>query len=314
MLAAADVLFDPAAAYPQVGELRATLARRDWAATRSVIESAPADARCLLVREGSDLPGLEDLLLRVLADDPDDALAAALLGTHLIEVGWRIRTRARARHVSREQFVAFRAWLTRAEHVLLEATARHPEEPAVWVARITSSRGLELGPAEGRRRYDRLRASDPHNYLGQSQFLQLMCPKWAGTWEKLHAWAREEMLASPPGSLAGALVAEAHLEHSIDMAYVQRQAYFGPARDELHYAAHHSIWNPDFRRPAGWVHAASAFAMAFSQAGDEQAAARTFSLLGSLASVRPWEYLGADVAAVVRDRRRRAHAAAGGPR
>jgi len=311
MMGAFDLQFDLAAAHPQVGEVRTAVARRDWSTARSVIDNAPADARSLLVREAADLPDLEGFLLGVLAADPEDALAAALLGTHLIEVGWRIRTRARAVHVSREQFAAFRAWLTRAEHVLLEAAARHPREPAIWVARITSSRGLELGQAEARRRYDRLRAVDPHNYLGQSQLLQQMCPKWGGTWEKLHAWAREETVASPPGSLTGALVADAHLEQTVGLAYVERQARYARARDEMYYAAHRSIWNPEFRRPAGWVHAASTFAMVFSEAGDEQAAASTFSLLGSHASRMPWAYLGSDVAAVVRDRRQRAYAAVG---
>jgi hypothetical protein len=84
--------------------------------------------------------------------------------------------------------------------------------------------------------------------------------------------------------------------------------------DELHDAAHRSIWDPDFQRPAGWVQAASTFAMAFSLAGDEQAAALSFSVLGEFSSETPWNLLGGDVAAVVHARRKRAYAAAGGPR
>jgi len=114
------------------------------------------------------------------------------------------------------------------------------------------------------------------------------------------------MLAAPPGSLSGALVADAYIEHWFELVPMQRGPYFAAARDELHYAAHRSIWHPGFPRSAGWVHAASTFAMAFSLSGDEQAAASTFSLLGNLASDRPWDYLGQDVAAVVRARRLRA--------
>jgi hypothetical protein len=308
-----DVLLDPAAAYPAVGGLRAAIARRDWAGTRAVLESAPADARCLLIRFGSDENDLEDFLRSVLAADPDDAVAGAMLGFHLIDVGWRIRTGARAKNVSREQFAAFFGWLRRAEQVLIEAAARNPAEPAVWVARLISARGLQLGLAETRRRYDRLRALDPHNISGQGQFLQTLCPKWSGSWEQLHPWAREEMLAAPPGSLSGALVAAAHIEHWADLKGDERKAYLvhPPLRAELLEAAHRSIWHPEFRRVAGWVQQTSTFAMAVSLVGDQQAAAASFSMLGDLGAKFPWQYLG-DPAAAIRERRARAYAAAAG--
>jgi hypothetical protein len=304
------VLIDPAAAYPQVGELRAAIARRDWAGTRAVIESAPADARCLLVREGSDVDEpIEGFLREQLRADPDDSLAGAMLGTHLIGVGWKVRTRARAQQVSREQFATFHGWLRQAEQVLIDTAARTPAEPAAWVARLTSARGLQLGLAESRRRYDRLRAIDPNNYAGQRQFLQRLCPKWSGSWELLHGWTREELAAAPPGSLAGALVAEAHIEHWLDVPDAEEKAYLSdPAvRTELLEAAGQSIWHADFARPTGWVHAASCFAMMFSLVGDQEAAARTFAQLGDLGSASPWDYLG-DPQTVIAERRARAGA------
>ncbi len=310
------VLLDASAAYPAVFELRAALARRDWAATRVVLESAPADARCLLIRVGSDEQNLEEFLRQVLARDPEDSIAAAMLGLHLIDVGWKIRGRARANQVSREQFGAFFGWLRQAEQVLIDGAARHPEEPAIWVARLISARGLQLGLAEARRRYDRLRAVDPHNYLGQTQFLQALCPKWSGSWDQLHPWAREEMLAAPPGALAGALVAEAHIEHWLDLDGAEERAYLAapPLRDELVDAAHRSIWHPEFRPVGGWVQATSAFAMAFSLLGDQQAAAASFSRLGNLAARFPFQYLGGELTTAIRERRARAYAAAGAAR
>jgi hypothetical protein len=310
------VLLDASAAYPAVLQLRAALARRDWAATRVVIESAPADVRCLFIRVGSDEQHLEDFLRQVLARDPEDSMAAAMLGLHLTDVGWKIRTGARADHVSSRQFSSFFALLRTAEQVLIDGAARHPEEPAIWVARLISARGLQLGLAETRRRYDRLRAVDPHNYLGQTQYLQALCPKWSGSWEQLHPWALQEMLAAPPGALAGALVAEAHVEHWLDLDGEQERAYLAaaPVRDELVEAAHRSIWHPEFGRAGGWVQATSAFAMAFSLVGDQQAAAASFSLLGNLAARFPFQYLGGELTAAIRERRARAYAAAGAAR
>jgi hypothetical protein len=311
-----EVLLDPAAAYPALAELRAALVKRDWTACRAVLDAAPTGLRTLLIRVGAQWPGVDDFLRAARNKDLDDAAAGAMLGFHRIDVGWRIRTRARAQNVSREQFASFFDWLRKAERVLIDAAARNPGEPAIWAARIMSARGLELGLAEGRRRYDRLRAADPYNYVGQSQFLQMMCPKWAGSWDRLHAWTREELLAAPPGKLSGGLVAEAHLEHWFDLQAAEQKAYMADpkVRDELVEAAERSIWHGDFRRDAGWVAAASAFAMAFGLAGDQRSAAASFTVLGDLASRFPWEYLGNDVTGTVRDRRKRAYAAAGGTR
>jgi hypothetical protein len=313
---AAVVLLDPADAYPQLAALRTAIAGRDWRACRAVLDPEPASMRSMLIRLGGNESNLlTDFFRAARNKDPEDAAAGAILGFHLIDVGWRVRTEKRAKYVSRDQFKAFFAWLRQAEQVLIDTAARHPGDAAVWVARIISARGLSLGLAEGRRRYERLRVADPHNYIGQSQFLQMMCPKWAGTWDQLHAWAREESAAAP-GSLAGGLVAEAHIEHWLDLSGAEQTRYLADARvrDELNVAAQLSIWHADFRRDAGWVQAASAFAMAFGLVGDEYGAARSFALLGDLAAKFPWRYLGGDESAKIRAARRRAYAATGGVR
>jgi len=308
-----EVLLDPARAYPGLTDLRAALVQRDWAACRVVLDAAPTGSRTLLIRAGAEWPGLDEFLHATRRADPDDAAAGAMLGFHRIATAWKIRTRARPQYVSREQFAGFFTWLRQAEQVLVDAAARNPDEPAIWAARIISARGLELGLAESRRRYDRLRAIDPYNYVGQSQFLQTMCPKWAGSWDGLHTWTREELHAAPPGKLTGGLVAEAHVEHWFDLPAAEQKVYLAdPAvRDELVEAAERSIWHADFARDAGWVAAASAFAMAFGLVGDQRSAAASFTVLGDLAADFPWEYLDGDVAGTVRDRRKRAYAAAG---
>jgi hypothetical protein len=310
----ATVLLDPAAAYPEVTEVRTALHRRDWPAVRALLDRLPPAARSLLIRFGSDEDDLEQFLRGVLAADPEDSAAGAMLGFHLVDVGWKVRTGARATNVSRAQFDTFHGWLRRAEQVLIDAAARHPADPAVWSARLISARGLDLGLAETRRRYDRLRALDPHPYQGQTQFLQTLCPKWSGSWEQLHAWSREEMLAAPLGSLQGALVAMAHIEHWSDLKGPEQQAYLElpHVREELREAGHRSIWHPHFRRSPGWVHAVSTLAMAFSLVRDEPAAGSAFVMLGELATDLPWAYLAGDTVTTIRKRRARALAAVQG--
>ncbi|MFI5890629.1 hypothetical protein ACIA5D_10990 [Actinoplanes sp. NPDC051513] len=289
------VLLDAADAYPEVTKVRDALAGRDWSAARAVLDAASPAGRSMLIDFAAEGDDLEDFLQYVVATDPDDTAAVAMLGMHLIKIGWNIRSGARAQYVSSEQFESFHDWLRRAEAVLLDGVARNPADPALWFARLTSARGLELGLAETRRRYQKLAAIDPHHLPGQSQYLQRLCPKWSGSWETLHPWCREAMLAAPPGAVQGVLVADAHIEHWLDLDDGADARYLEspPVRAEVYEAAQRSIFHAEFRRNYGWVQAASTFAMLFVLFDDAKTAAAAFGLLGDLGTEHPWHYFGA---------------------
>ncbi|MFD1373943.1 hypothetical protein [Actinoplanes sichuanensis] len=193
-----DVVLDLVAAYPHIGVLRAALARRDWPACRQAIDAVPLDNRTGMIRVAAGEKDLEGFLRDVLRRDPSDGAATAMLGEHLIGVGWEIRTGAWARDVSAEQFKAFHEWLGRAEEVLIEGAARNPRDPAVWTVRLISARGLSLGIAEARRRYERLSLAHPHHLPAQRQLMDQLEPKWGGSWAQMHTFAREAMRAAPP--------------------------------------------------------------------------------------------------------------------
>lgn len=300
------VEFDAAAAYPEIAAMRAALARRDWTACRVLLDAAAPALRTRLITDSADRDGIEDFLRYVLSGDPDDSAAAALLGYHLIRVGWKIRSGYRAQYVSDEQFRQFHEWLRRAEQVLIEAAARNPRDPAVWAARLVSARGLQLGLAEVRRRYDRLAAIDPHHLPGQLQLQQSLCPKWSGTWEQMFAFSRECMLAAPAGGAGAMILAEAHIERWLDHDQEQSDRYFRDpgVRAELLTAAERSVLHPGFAaRPYGWLGAANAFAFVFGEMGDRPRAAAMFAILGPFAEESPWHYLAGDPADIVRNRR-----------
>jgi hypothetical protein len=189
--------FDVAAAHPEVASLRDALHRRDWTSARALLDAAQPASRAFLIHEGGEQPGIDGLLRYILDSRPDDTAAAAMLGAHLIIMAWKVRTRARAAQVGPEQFERFQEHLRQAEQVLMAAAAHDPRDAAVWVERLFTARGLQLGLSEARRRYDRLARVDPHNLPGQRQLLQSLCPKWGGTWDGAHAFARECMLAAP---------------------------------------------------------------------------------------------------------------------
>ncbi|MFD7476503.1 hypothetical protein ACFV8Z_31250 [Streptomyces sp. NPDC059837] len=210
--------FELASAFPEVGWLRQATAARDWAGIRRYADGLPQGTdRAFLVRVVAEVPGVEHFLREVVAAAPDDVLALTTLGTREIEIGWEIRSSARAEHVSREQFRQLHEHLRQAEQLLIRATALDPSHDAAWAARLTTAMGLQLGQNEARRRYDRLAAYHPHHLTGQARLLQQLCPKWSGSWEAAHGFARECLLNSPEGSLSGGLVAEAHLERWLDL-------------------------------------------------------------------------------------------------
>ncbi|MDP9797901.1 hypothetical protein J2S43_006413 [Catenuloplanes nepalensis] len=278
--------FDPASAYPEVGLLRAALRDGDWPAVRALYDPMGWDGRALLVREAADAG---DLLQRVAAEDPADGAAAAMLGCHLVVAGWRVRGSGSAQFVTREQWTGFHDHLRRADAVLSAATAHDPGNLTAWQQRVKVARGLEMGQAEARRRYDRVAAIDPHHRDTQSLYLQQLAPKWSGDLATMHGFARERMLAAPEGAHNAVLVAEAHLEH----VFIEGVEYLRTAevRAQLHEAAERSVWHPAFRRTPGWVVVLNHFAGAFAAAGENAAAARVFGDLGPFATDLPWDYL-----------------------
>ncbi|WP_436523882.1 hypothetical protein [Actinoplanes sp. HUAS TT8] len=299
-------VLDPAAAYPKIAELRSFLDARDWAAARTLLDAAEPVERDSLIRAGGEGAGREEFLRGVLRDDPDDSAAGAMLGQHLIDEAWKIRTGYRATHVSRQQFAGFHELLRKAEIVLIDAAARTPAEPALWTARVTSARGLELGQAESRRRYDRLAEVAPHHLPAQRQLLQNFCPKWSGSWEKVHAFAREAAGAVPPGAHNAVLIPEVHLEHWLDLSAPADLAYLrsDAVRNELYEAARRSVWHPEFRRTHGWVAVMSTFAAVFALLEDMPAVGSLFTAMGDLATEWPWQYIGDPVTVIGKYRAR----------
>ncbi|MFC5925794.1 hypothetical protein [Micromonospora vulcania] len=287
--------FDAGVAYPEVNDLRKALTAADWPAVQAVFADRDHDDRTKLVGMAGDQEGTEPFLRQVYDADPADALAGTLLGNSLVRTGWRIRSAARAQNVSREQFDHFHDHLRRAEQVLIDVTARHPDDAAAWTQRVTIARGLELGQAEARRRYDRLAHQHPHHLPAQASLLQQLCPKWSGDWDRMFAFARERAQAAPEGAPNAVLVAEAHMERWLDFDSDRESAdYLHSASvvDEIMRAGQRSVLHPDYVDRADWVWVRSTFAVMFSLIEQWPAAARQFTALGNLGTTSPWGYVG----------------------
>ena len=297
--------FAVASAFPEHRWLQQAAQAHDWSAIRVFAQRFPRGAdRTFVVSTVADVSGIERPLREFVAANPDDLLAATLLAAREVIIGWNIRTAARASQVSREQFRALHHHLRQAEQLLIRVTAADPAYDLAWTERLTTARGLELGQSEARRRYDRLTRHHPGHFTGQARLLQQLCPKWSGNWGAMHSFARECMLTAPAGALNAGLVAEAHLEHWMDLKGNERAEYLRrpDVHQELVEAADRSVLHPAFRRSYGWVTVQGAFAAMLSLIGDLPRAAVHFRALGNLASEYPWSYLGKPADAYVRHR------------
>lgn len=305
MPAAPALTTDLATIHREISDLRATVLTGDWGALRALTDSQRPAVRTGMIMYAGLLPQATALARSQVEADPADGLAAALLGNCLIGRAWEVRTGARAQYVSQEQFRDFHQILRGAEQLLIDAAAYQPDDPAIWDCRLRTARGLELGQAEARRRYDRLAASDPYHLPGQLQYLQQLCPKWGGSLDEMHTFAREAMLAAPDGATQGCLVAQAHLEHLLDLEEKQQADYRKDlrVREEIHEAAARSVLHPAFNREYGWVDAVSRFALAYSLLGDHAAAAPHFAAVGNVVST-VWEYFDDPVATFAEFRRK----------
>ncbi|WP_405489785.1 hypothetical protein [Streptomyces sp. NBC_00096] len=291
---------EPADRIPALAALRTHVHRQDWdALAGSFAALDDEDDRAIACGVVGEQQNAETFLNDALAEHPGDPLARSLLAERLIRIGWGIRSSAGAQYVSPGRFQQFHGYLRRAETLLIDLCAEHPRYALAWHLRITTSRGLQLGLGETRRRYERLAEHHPHHYAGQQQLLQQICPKWGGTWEDAHGFAEECAKAAPAGGPNGALVAIAQLEqytesHGRGEARGAEKYLNAPGnRARLLVAAGHSVLHPAARADA-YAHtdAHNAFAAAHSAAARPADAAPHFRVLGDRASRFPWGYLG----------------------
>ncbi|MEU9760881.1 hypothetical protein [Streptomyces sp. NPDC047985] len=287
--------FDPCVIIPSLADLRAAVHEHDWASVEAYFDFLDhEDDRAVAAEIFRHLGLAERFLERIVAERPSSALARTLLAIRYIGVGWGIRGAYRAKHVSRKRFEEFHEWLRRAERLLIDVCAEHPTYALAWATRLTTARGLELGQGEARRRYERLAEHHPHHISGQMQLLQHLCPKWGGSWGEAEAFARACLDSAPPGSHAGRLVAQFHLERWLGDTNYGHSDYLRPTavRDDILAAAARSVGHPDYRPGFHWVGDHNDFAGALCLGGHHREAAPFFRTLGDKATELPWEYTG----------------------
>lgn len=221
--------------------------------------------------------------------DPDLALVAAEL-----EIGraWEIRTAARARHVSREQFQAFHGVLRDSEPILRTAADTNPGDPVPWRILIAHAMGLGAPRAVFDDYLTRGREADPHHVGLHARAVQYLAKKWYGSHAEMFEFAESAAVAAPEGSPLRGLplhaVTEYALEHEagIGQGPVAWSRIEGLVEAGLELSA---AYEPGDRRAAGFR---NHLALALIRSGREADALEVFRLIGTDARTFPWAYLG----------------------
>ncbi|MFF0752554.1 hypothetical protein [Streptomyces sp. NPDC004267] len=292
---------------PDVWRVRVAAEAADWETVRAVLDARPESAdRTDMLWAVGETAGVERWIAEVLEAEPDALLPRLVAGYRYVSWGWEARTGARAQNVSREQFDVFHERLRQAETWLYEVAEREPGWISPWYALQVSGRGLQVGQATARRRFEATVRRAPHHLRAHQQQLQQICEKWGGSHEQMHAFARESAFGAPAGTPLGQLVAIGHIEQWLDLdegaetAYIRRPEVVA----SLHEAADHSCRHPDFVRRGPWLQVLNTFAMAFSLAGDGAGARACFEATEGKVTEFPWYYLnGSDPAAAYQRQR-----------
>lgn len=278
--------------HPVLREADAALRRGDWPGVRTAFAAASsAYEQHLIVAAARSVTGCENLLTVLCGRDASDLLARTMLASRQVGQAWEARGSGRADTVGRDQFATFFAFLEQAEQSLIEVCAREPRFVPAWGVRLVTSRGLELGRSETRRRYQRLSEHSAHDLLAQEQVLQDLLPKWGGSWEQAGGFVWECANQAPPGSPNASLVVVFHIERWVD-GDVDLQAVFAdPAvRRDVWQAGEQSVMHPAFGAAPGWEYALSTFALGYSLIEDWPRAKSCFARLGPHLQDAGWSY------------------------
>ncbi len=271
--------------YPDMGALVPLADSGQWAALTTQIRAIglghPAREAITLQHLGA-LTSVQTLHRDQETPGEDPRTLDLLVASGLINQAWDARGQGRSDSVATQTWDLFFGKLNESESLLTRLIAEDPADPRPWFLRLISGRGLELGEGELRRRYERLGELAPGHVPAQLQLLQVLCPKWSGTWEKAFEHARA-CAASGVGTDGPAVVAVAHFEKATERTDLSEMTAYLRAPEvlpEIRYTAAQSVDHVEYVQDWTWVTARSAFAWCFAVADLDDEAAPHWLALG----------------------------------
>jgi hypothetical protein len=231
---------------------------------------------------------------------PASSLPWLFRGAQGIDWAWKARGNGRARTVAEDAWPVFYARLVEADRDLARAAALDDEDPTPHAEGIRIALGLQLGPAEKRKRFTEAIRRFRWHRTAHALMIQATADKWGGSEREMFEFARWASSQAPEGSDIHVTIPLAHLEQwlslpakSADGQPVQSR-YFrdGQVRAEIWRAADRSVRSPHYQPGRYTPIDRNAFAMCFYLMRDYQAQLDQMGLIGPLVTASPWQYQG----------------------
>lgn len=276
----------------------AQLGQGRWREFHDFLESlADWELRQFYVVELSRISGRPEWVDEWVAAKPGSSLPVLFRGSHGINWAWEARGSARAKYVQEDAWPLFHRRLVEADRDLATAAALDDRDPAPHAMSVTVARGLSLGQAEVKRRFEQAHSRHPLNGPACTSALQGLARKWGGSHEAMFGFARWASGQAPDGHSAHKLIALAHIEMWMDAEQGEpQQTYFlaEPVKQEVMAAARRSILSPEYARNGtvlSWLER-NLFAFCFRLMRDYGAQLEQMRLIGPHVTSEPWHYQG----------------------
>ncbi len=206
---------------PAWEELQEALAHGEWQAARAALAASRDDwgRRSAAVAVAAECKTEPPWLAEWMQAEPESAEPHLVAGAVWTCLAWEARGGGYADTVTDRGAQLFFMWLTRARKALLHATKLAPNDPTPWACLIPVGRGLSLGMETMESCFRKAVRRYPQHFRAHEQLLQCKCEKWHGSHSEMWDFANEAVRAAPPGSPVCAMIAEAHIEHALNVAH-----------------------------------------------------------------------------------------------
>ena len=290
--AATGSAIDPLLGDPDAHRFRGQLADGRWHEFHQFLEGVTDwPTRHWYVRQLAEIAGRPAWLDEWVAARPDSAIPMLFRGVHGGVWAWEARGSGYADTVKKDAWAVFHSRLVAADQDLARAAALDPKDPCPLESSLPVARGLSLGEAEGRRRFDEAHRRDPWNLFACVDMIQVTAKKWGGSHEAMFEFARSASAHVPEGSSVHRVIPGAHIEKWMDLRSSPEaaQRYFRQAevRSEINSAAAKSIRSANFRDSLTSWATRNCFAFCFYRMGDVTAAKEQLQLVGPRIT-HPW--------------------------
>jgi tetratricopeptide (TPR) repeat protein len=232
---------------------------------------------------------------KYVGQNPDNAGAHFLYGSHLIAKAWQARGKGVASTVSEDKVSAFYSFLNAAQAEFHTIAQLDPKFKAIYAPLITIQMG-KGDHAMANNIYDQAVKMAPNLLDYHIVRLTMLAPKWGGSEEEMFSFARDNAQRDETGLLHGLIVA-AHFEKWHMLEGKQAKRYFKDKKvvreiEQAYLEIEHAELSDNFYDQFQYFLALNYSALIMLLMNKGKKARKIFKAIGSNYTKRPWVNMG----------------------